>query len=321
MNASDQVPLIFSLTFDEFVNLLIAKETHLRRDQVDLMSRGITIVRLDAFKANKGLLLTMPQHVVENRDRSLALTACRVKKAELAVALTEIKKIAQNTFGLKGSLYYSFNLNGIKKLSYPKILDVVPDFVKYGTASIIPMGKKGLTAEKLTNITTLAAELTTLLAVPTDLESTSSAATIARHTLENSLYSEMKDMCLTGHIFYENTDIVKAADYIIYEKKAKVINRSGIVKSNVSTTRKTGDLVPKTRIRMKVSTGKSLEMYFGMTKTSPPSAKALTVVYNPNTFTSTTPAALGYDLAGGIIYLIIRNPNEDDDSKFLLKIG
>jgi len=321
MNASYEVPLVFSLTFHELIDILIAKEAHLRRDQLELMPRGITLLRINALAANRELLLSMPQFVVLNRDRSLALNACRAKKTELGDALTEIKNIAETTFGLKGPLYFSFNLKGIKKMSYSRMLDVVPDFVKFGTASIIPMGLKGLTVEKLTNITTLKTELTTLLAVPSDLKSTASAATIARHTLENSLFEEMKNMCMTAQTFYEKSDAVKAADYVIYEGAEKVTNRSGIVKANIAITRKVANLETKTRFRMKVSTGKSLEIYFGMTKTSPATTKALTVEYNPNIFVTTTAAALGYDLAGGIIYLIIRNPNDVEESKFLIKIG
>ena len=320
MNASKEVPLIFTLTYDELIGLLITKEGFFRRDQKDLKSRGITVERIDEFAANRQLLLSMPHYAVENNTRSIALKECRIKKSEIGDALNEIKLIAENTFGLKGILYIPFNVSGIKKMSYEKILDLVPDFVKFGTANIIPMRKKGLTKKKLTDITSLAAELTTLLSVPSDSKSDLDAVTIARHVLENSLFEEMRNMCQTGRIFYRKSNKVKVADYLIYDKKQKVTNRSGIVKSNFATTRKAKKLIDKTRIRMKVSTGISLEFYFGMTKDSPPTAKTLTVLNNTKAFVTSTASELGYDLAGGIIHLIIRNPNEVN-AKFLIKIG
>jgi len=320
MKASKVVPLTFSCSHDDLIKLSIEKEGFLRRDQVELMSRGITTKRIDDLVAQREDLMAMPPYVIENRDYTLATRACEAKRSALAEKIIEIQDIAVNTFTKKGAKYFAFNVLAINKLSENALVDLVPVFVHAGTENIIPMGLKGLTAGMLTTITTLASELVTLQQAPPLLLSVSNAATINRHESENALYAEMTNMSQTGHIFFKKSDKVKAKDYVLDSSIPKVTDRKGIVKGNTAVTRKAVNLTDRTRIRAKVSSGISVEIYFGMTKTTMPTAKALIVENNPNKFVTTTAADLGYDLAGGIIHLIIRNENKKD-SKFLIKIG
>lgn len=131
----------------------------------------------------------------------------------------------------------------------------------------------------------------------------------------------MKGLCYTGYVFYLAAgNDTKAKEYIVGDGDEKVIDRDGIVKPLKKATRKTADVTATTRIRFKVKTGTGLQVYYAMTKTSAPTPSAQTVLFNPNIFHSTTAAALGFNMAGGIIHLVIYNPNADE-SKFLAKIG
>ena len=320
MKASQVVPLTFSCSHDDLIQTSIEKEGFLRRDQLELMSRGITVKRIDDFLAQRNSLIAMPPYVIENRDYTLALRACEVKRSTLAEKIIEIQDIAANTFTKKGVKYFPFNVLAINKMPEKTLIDCVPVFVKAGTDNMVAMGLKGLTPGMLTAITTLSTDLNILLQAPLLSLSISNAATINRHESENAFHDEMKNMCQTGNIFYKKSDKVKAKDYVMDSSTPKVTNRKGIVKSNAVVTRKAANLVARTRIRAKVSTGKSLEIYFGMTKTTMPTANALIVENNPNIFVTTTAADLGYDLAAGIIHLIINNANKEE-SKFLVKIG
>ena len=320
MKSSKVEPLDFSCSYPEMIELSIQKEAYLRRDQVVLLPRGITVKKLDDFAAERTALIAMSPYVIDNREHTLALQACEAKRSTLAAGLIEVQDIAFNTYTKNGTKYFPFKLLGINKLSAAQLIDKVPVFVKNGTNDLAEMGVQGLTAVMLTDLTTMATDLTSLLEVPPVIDSNTSSATIARHISENKHFNNMRTMSQTGHIFFKTTDKVKAKDYVMDSSIPKVTNRKGIVKSNSATTRKAANLVARSRIRVKVSTGTSVEMYFGMTKSTMPTDKALTIKKNENIFATTTAAALGYDLAGGIIHLIIRNPN-DDDAKFLVKIG
>ncbi len=320
MKTSKVVPLTFSCSHDDLIKLCIEKEGFFRRDQAELMSRDITTKRIDDLVAQREALTAMPPYVIENRGYILAQRACEAKRSTLAEKIIEIQDIAVNTFTKKGAKYFAFNVLAINKLPENTLIDLVPVFVHAGTENIIPMGVKGLKAGMLTTITSLASDLVTLQQAPPLLLSVSNTATINRHESENALYVEITNMSQTGHIFYKKTDKVKAKDYVLDSSIPKVTDRKGIVKGNTAATRKAANLTDRTRIRAKVSTGIILEIYFGMTKTTMPTAKALIVENNPNKFATTTAADLGYDLAGGIIHLIIRNLNKED-AKFLIKIG
>ena len=320
MKAFIEVPLVFSYSFAELIELSITKEAFLRRDQKELLQRGVTIERLDEFVANRQLLLNAPIYKIEKKEHTLALRACEEKRMILADAMIEIKGIAANTFSKKGVRYLVFNLKGINKLPDETLIETVPTFVKYGKANMDTMGKSGLTLDMLTNITAVAAELSSLLNVPTELMSDSNTATISRHVSQNNFFIEMRNMCDTGHLFFRKLNKVKAKDYVMDKRKPKFTKRVGKVKGNATTSRKAAEVDDKTKIKLKVTVGTSLQFYFGMNKKSPPTEKALTVVNNKKDFVTATAASLGYDKEGGIIHFIIYNPNEDEGT-FVVKIG
>lgn len=320
MKPSKEVPLIFSYSFTELIALAIIKEAFLRRDQKELMSRGITIKRLDDFAAERQLFIDMPPYKIELRKHSLALEACEEKRIALAEAMIEIKGIASNTFTKKGTNYFVFNLLAINKMPEETLIESIPTFVKYGKANMDTMGERGLTLDMLTNITDLADELSTLLDVPTELLSDTNTTTVSRHVRANKLYEEMRNMCEAGHLFYKNSNKVKANDYVMDSRKPKFTKREGTVKGSTTISRKADGIKDNTEVKLKVTHGTNLQFYFGMEKKSPPTEKALTVVKDEKVYIIVTAASLGYDKAKGIIHFIIRNPNEDE-ATFLLKIG
>ena len=319
MKPSKEVPLIFSYSFSHLIKLLIIKEGFLRRDQKELLPRGISIERLDELAADRQLFIDMPNYKMEFRKHTLALQSCEEKRIALANAIIEIKGIAANTFTKKGTNYFVFNLLAINKMPEETLIESVPTFVKYGKANMDTMGTRGLTLDMLTNITTLADELSTLLEVPTELLSDTNTMTISRHVSANKLYEEMRNMCEAGHLFYKITNKVKANDYVMDRSKPKFTKREGTVKGNASISRKTDGIMDKTEIKLKVTDGTSVQFYFGREKKALPTEKALTVINNKKDYVTVTSASLGYDKEGGIIHFVIHNPNEDE-ATFLLKI-
>ena len=320
MSASNLIKLTFSLSYPDLVSTATTKIAFLRRDQTDLAARGITTGVIDIFEALNNTFIAIPSNKSEKADASLGFQDRDEQATILRVAIREVRNIAQNTFGKKSTIYKSFDIKGLYTLSPNELYIQSGNIVVRGTNNIAAMGPKGLTTAMLTNITTQAATLSTLISATPILVSDAETVTGDRRTTANSLYAMMTNLCGTAKTYYIDRDKLKAENYVIYDPASAVVDRSGIMKAKKYGTRKTDGIVAETQFRLKVKEGTSLQFYFAMTRNSLPGPLVPTVNFNPNIFFETTAAGLGYDAAAGITIFIIRNPN-DDDAEFLAKIG
>jgi len=320
MAASDLVKLKFSLSYPDLVSTATDKIAFLRRDVAVLGPRGITVAVIDALEALKNTFVAIPSNKSEKADASIGFQDRDIQATVLRVAIREVRNIAGDTFGNKSNIYKSFDIKGLATLTPNELYIQSGNIVVRGTNNIGAMGPKGLTSAMLTNITTQAALLLTLLSATPILVSGAEAVTGDRRTLANELFAMITDLCGIAHTYYIDRDKLKAADYVVYENAKSVVVRNGILKGKKFTTRKTEGVVGDTVIKLQVKEGTSAQFYFAMTRNSPPGPLATTVVFNPNIFRETTAADLGFDAEGGITIFIIRNPNSDD-TEFLAKIG
>ena len=321
MSATKDIPLDFSMSFEELSSTCVEKKAFLYRDQAELAARGLTTAMIDAMETARVAFVALPTNVTEVANSNVGFKARDKQAAILLSGINVVMNIAKDSYELKSAEFKSFNVKGLSKMNANQLMNICPNIVTKGTAYIAVMGPKGLTTAMLTNITTQAATLLPLVGATPILVGDADAATVVRRNAANALFAMLKALCRTGHVFYlaagNNT---KAKEYNINDTASTVVDREGTLKTKQTKIRKAAGIVGTTRMRIKVKTGTSAVVYFGMTKTSPPPTPATTVLYNPNIFLDTTAAALGYDLAGGIIKLLIYNPNTDE-TDFLVKIG
>ena len=321
MSTSKSVPPAFTMSYDDLISTSIEKEAYLTRDVGDLASRGITLPVIAALTAKRVAFAAMPDNAAGIENNTLGYEARDKQVAILFTAVNLVGGIALDTFGEKSAQYKGFQVKGLGKFDCEKLYTVAANVVVKGGRYSVAMGFKGLETAMLTNITTQAAILLPLISAMPALVGDGETATVLRREAANDFFLTMKGLCGTGKAFYKAAgNSTKEKEYAIYDKARTVVDREGTVKAKKMTVRKTAGIVATTRMRIKVKTGTDVMVYFGMLKTSPPTTSAATVLFNPNIFLDTTAHALGYDLAGGIINLIIYNPN-DDDSDFLVKIG
>jgi len=319
MSASKLTPLVFAMSFEDLIATSIEKEAFLRRDVTDLIPRGVTVARLDAFATIRTAFMAIPSASAEIHTATLGYEARNAQTTVLLEAIEQVIGIAATTFGKKSAQYKGFDIKGLSKLSAEALCTQSTNVVLKGTLNQTAMAANGLTPAMLTNITTQATALMPLIAATPTLEDNSEETTVVRRTTANSLYTEMKKMCQIATVFYTRKNKLKVEDYVIYPHPT-VLKRNGIVKTNSLTSRKADTLIATTQIKLKVSEGTGLEFYFGLTTKSLPGLKSITVNYNPNIYTTTTAEDLGFNAATGMIHFIIRNINPDT-AKFIAKIG
>ena len=321
MSATKLVPLDFSTSYEDLLDDAVDKIAFLTRDEADLSPRGVTAAVIAAFDADRAAFALIPSNETGVLASGVGFAARDKKAAQLLKAIMVVMGIVNTTFAKTSSEYKGFKAKGIGKFNASQLYNISNNIVVKATLNTAALTPKGLTPAMLTSITTLATALLPLISATPVLVSNAEAVTVTRRTTANALFATMKALCSIGYAFYmAQGNKLKAADYVVYDSARTIIDRTGTVKQGSFVNRKTDDIVAGTRFRLKVSTGTTLQFYFGMTKTSLPDTLAKTVVYNPNIFATYSAAQLGYDLAGGIKYFIIRNPNSDD-ADFLAKIG
>ena len=321
MSPSKLIPLDFTMSYEKLITTCIEKIAFLRRDQAELAARGITVLMIDEFEVEEKAFLNLPSNVTEVETSSKGFLDRDKQTAVLVSAVRLVLNIATDTFVPKSAQNKAFNVKGLSKMNASQLYNICPNVVKQANNNFNAMQIKGLMAAMLTNITTQAATLLPLISATPILVGEVDAATVVRRTAANKLYAVVKGLCHTGYVFYlAEVDAIKTENYVLYDGVGKVVDREGTVKAAKMVTRKTSGIKATTEIRLKVKSGIDLVFYFGMTKTSLPTASAVTVPFNPNIFLKTTTKALGYNLKGGIIHFIIYNPN-NNDADFLVKIG
>ena len=321
MSAKKLIRLIFAMSYSDLVACCIEKSAFLNQDKADLAARGITPEMIADLEKERTDFVAIPSNAVLRATSSIGFEKRNVQTEILRKGIHVVYDIAKDTFKDSSAELKLFNAMGLSKMDADELLKICPNIIEQSTFYIIKMTVKGLLPYMLTNITTQAAALIPLNSATPTLVGNAESATVVRRIAANSLYSTLEGLCHTGHAFYiAAEDNVKAENYVIYDKPSKIVDRTGTVKPQKATSRKTDNIIATTHVRMKVKLGTGLIFYYGMTKKSLPTTNAVTVLNNPNIFIKKTAEELGYDLAGGIIHLIIYNPNGDDAS-FLAKIG
>ena len=320
MSVLEISPTRFNCSYKELVATSIKKEAFLRRDVADLKLRGITIVRLDAYAVLRTDFLAIPASVKEIQLTAIGYNERNAKNSELVISIREVLGIAESTFTKKSAEYKSFNVKGLAKQSPDEMYQYAGNVFSKATENIVKMTANGMTPAMLTDIKTFREELFVLIGATPILESSSAAITVKRRIAANALYDETKSMCEIAIVYYQDRDKLKKSNYIIYDTKPSTVDRKGNVQADGFSTPKQVVYAPKTKIRIKIKTGTSVEVYFSMKKKGVPGSKSIIITANPVVFTTTTAADLGYDEEGGIMVLNLKNINKDD-STFLIKIG
>lgn len=310
----------FTFSYDELVAMSIDKESFLRRDLVDLAAKGITEAQINAMVALRVALQNIPEEETENATTTEAVKTRDETVALLTGALRTVINIAIDTYGDKSSEYQLFKIKRLSRLKPNELYTQAPKIVVSGNKYLDVMDDYGLTADMLTNITSLTNNLMDFVSNTSTVEGDSRGVTGDRRTAADNLYDSMSPMCKTANRYFKPINETKAANYILYNSDGKPVVRKGIVKAGKSSSPKTKDIKGTTKFKLKTNIGTSLQYFFALTKGSVTTASAITVDLNKKAFINTTAAKLGYNKAAGMIVLNILNDNEEE-AGFVVRMG
>lgn len=299
--------LNFSFSYNELINLSFEKEALLTRDLADLTARGITAARLTAFGTLRSNFVAVPTDVTLVANISIAKNQRDALADPLRISIREVQGIAANTFGSGSAEHKSFIPQALSDLDAGALYLLSSTIVAQGTNYLAQMTPKGLTAAMLTSITTQANNLKPKITAFELAQWAQLLGTQNRHNTANALYDEMAAMCETAIVYYQDRNPLKASEYIIYQTTGTQQQRNGIVAATNTVYRSFDGLTADAAFKLKVIDGNDLVFYFSQTEGSDAGTKTVTVSVDPNNFTETTAADLGYDSSTGFIKFNIKN--------------
>lgn len=320
MSKKSSIPFHFACSYSYLKLKAIEKIAFFRRDQVELEARGITVAKIDQLEALRVAFNIIPSNGTQVHDSSIGFSDRDIKANEICVAIRDVVGIAKNTFGAKSSIYKSFGIKGLSTMTPNELYNESGNVVLRGTKNMAKMEPRGLTATMLTNITNLSVELLVLIAATPILVSSATLVTDTRRDAANALFDMLRDMCETAKNYYYDRNRTKYNDYVVYDIAAKSVDRKGKLVAYSYKNPRTNGIKDTTRLRIRTTSGTSLQYYYSLMKGDAPPADALTVLPNPNIFVEKTAAQLGYNAATGMVQLNVYNPNEGISS-FFIKIG
>ena len=297
----------FGMSYPELVNLSYEKETLLRRDQSILNSRGITIVRIDAFKALRNTFMNVPTDLTMKALITVAIEGKDEVANETVMAIREILGIAKNKYGENSGAYKAFNSTDLTRLNAGELCILSLTIVKQANDHLTDLQPFGLTAAMITNLGTLKTSLEGKINDVNTAESNQVSTTELRHSAANNLFDEMRSMCDTARVYFADRDPLKAEEYVIYDTAGSEQQRNGVVAVGEVVYRSFEGLETNTIFKLQVKDGNDLVFYFSQTEGGTAGTKTVVVGVDPNNYTEATADDLGFDRTTGYIKFNIRN--------------
>lgn len=195
---------------DEFINLL-------DRDIAEFTDRGYTPAKKTEF--------TNARNAVDNFPSDEQLEAIKIEltaqkdasRIALAKTMRTILNMAQNTFGLASAKYKEFGGSDLARQSDAELVRNARIMVVTAEKYLTELAPEGLTADKITTLTTQKDALDLAIDAQAKGISDRDVATEDRVEVLNVLYRLLTKYAGIGQdIFYE-TDEAKYNDYVIYD--------------------------------------------------------------------------------------------------------
>ena len=225
---------------------------------------------------------------------------------DMRIAIREVVGIAKNTFGDGSAEYKTFKAGDMTRVDASDLSFLSVTIVARGNAYLAQMTPKGLTAAMLTNITTLKGTLDARIKDVETAQANQLTTTQTRHNAANSLFDEMSAMCDAAQVYYADRNPLKASEYIIYDTVGTTQQRNGTVAGNSVVSRSLTGVTPDSNFKLQVKNGTELSFYFSQTDGGDSSGTEIRVDINPNNYTETTAALMGFNASTGYIVFCIK---------------
>jgi hypothetical protein len=210
----------YSMSQPALVAMANEKLLYLRRDAATLAGYDVSTLRLDGLQQLTADFVALP-----TEDEGVQATAAttQTKLAARAAALDTMQTVMNKVKLLHHDgtpQYKAFGTSGLHSASDGDLYLGLVRCVRVGRANLATYTVKGLTAALLDQLEAQNTDLLQKVGQQHDAESKAATATQQRLKAGNALYEELTQLCEAGKSAFVQTDVVRHADYVIYDAPA-----------------------------------------------------------------------------------------------------
>lgn len=206
----------YRITDAELIVLAKEKAGFMQRDATAFAPFGITAAMTTALITSATAFSNFITDIEATADMTAATAAKNAKAEQLRVAIRGVMARVEQKYLAGTSRHNRFGTSGLSEKPDPELLIAAKTVVRTGTAYLTDLSATGLTATLLAGITTLSAELETLVL---DLKMKIGDRDVLqedRVEAGNVLYQTLVTYTNTGQTIWETSDVAKYNDYVLY---------------------------------------------------------------------------------------------------------
>lgn len=193
------------------------KLLYLRRDAATLAGYDVSQARIDGLAQLTQAFAELP---TEDEGVQAVAGLTQAKQAARTAALDTMQTVINKVKLLhhdKTPQYKAFGTAGLNNASEGDLYLGLVRCVRVGRANLATYAAKGLTAALLNQLETQNKTMLQAVGEQHDAETAAETATQQRLAAGNALYDELSALCEAGKAAFVQTDVVKHADYVIYD--------------------------------------------------------------------------------------------------------
>lgn len=189
----------------------------LNRDLPELSSRGMTSEKIDLLHTKTESFKDLPDDEEWEGDVTIATQAKNAAAAACAQTCSDLRVMAQNTWGTASGEYKSFDFDGINTLPEDQRARAYRRVARRAEKYLPELAGEGLTVALITGFNKDIDSFDSKLDALDDVQGDRDVATEQRISLGNEVYELMVKYCNTAKEYWAGKSEAKYNDYVIYD--------------------------------------------------------------------------------------------------------
>lgn len=220
---------------------------NIERDVAQFTARGITSVRVNAFKGSIVAFDSVSYDDIMLGKIALATEGKDAIAEQLRVAIRTIRTITENAFGTKSSRYSIYRFERLNNTPDEILYRFARSVVEIATNELVvfpELATEGLTQDMIDTVKDLTDAFDIAIDNILRAQRNRDESAHDRIVLGNTVYREMAKLCNVGKDIFASTNEAKYNDYVIYNTPTGEAPEAGTTGSIRGTATNATTLVP-----------------------------------------------------------------------------
>lgn len=189
----------------------------MERDEAEFITRGVTALMRQEFETEGNTFELFPPDSTFQADVTLYAQQKNQHRAQTTIYLQKISGFVQQEWGLGSPQYKKLGIKNLQPMRDMQFITAARVAAEHIEGWLPTLSAIGLTQADIDNVRTEAQLMEDDIHAIGETEMIRDEKTLERRELGNALYQKLAKYCEIGKLIWENVNIAKYNDYIIYK--------------------------------------------------------------------------------------------------------